>query len=159
MGFENFIQVNLAGLLKKMCKGHVIRVESHRNASADILILDSDETPKVAIAIKIVRLGKIRPNQGGVQMPKILEDIGKLKEFQFPEKALLCVVYQCGVRGIEKRWGDLGNKNGADYRESINNKINENANRSNDYPVPNVHKFGEMDGRVSLNGLVDLFVF
>lgn len=175
-GFENYVQVNLAGFLQSKFKRYTVRIESYKGLTADILIFDQNNEKKAALAIKVARLGRNDRNGGGINMPGITGkngDIVKLSGQRFPEKAFLCVVY-C-YRNSEKSWGDLvgGMKETKyDYRDEIICRI-EGVDECSDslrkkYPTPQVYTFGKRkciaewgddDGWFDLKGCVDSFVF
>lgn len=174
-GFENYIQINLAGFLQTKYKKYIVRIESHKDKTADILIFDQHEAIKAALAIKVVRLGRNDKNGGGINMPGITGergDINKLRDQRFPEKALLCIVYH--YRAAANNWGNLkgGLEADKDYRDAIMCAI-ENVSECTDslkkkYPAPQDNLFGnrkrneafkETEERFNLRGCVDTFVF
>ena len=120
VGFENFIQVNLAGALEAETKCDVM-IESDKGATADIIIRNpKDKRILAGIQIKIVRLGTFHGD--AVKINLINDDIKKLRENDFlkeSEKVFICIIYE--FKKHEKSWGELVGtaKNKLDYRDEL----------------------------------------
>jgi len=146
VGFENYIQINLAGLLKKELKEYNIYVESSTQGQADILVFRNQQMV-AAIEIKVVRLGqRDKKNNDGVKIKSIVKDINKLRKQKNIERLLICVVYKHSKR-LSNSWGRIGNDNGENYRNKI---LQELKIKEEGCPIPDVVKFCSNDGCIDI---------
>ena len=129
-GFENYIQVGLAGWLQERFPSKTILVQSDPllNVVADIIVKDSNDSRHIlaAFELKVVRLGG--KGGDGIRMGEILSDIGKLRVSSLAnaDKALVCVVYLYGKS--EFSWGFLNSAPmNVDQRKCVINEIKNNT--------------------------------
>jgi len=91
VGFENWVQIEMSGILKEYINGDRIAIEK----AHDICIYDNRNVPKVVIEIKIIKNSER-------DIPAIKRDIDKLKNFEpnnvAMERAFFCVLYKSNGR-------------------------------------------------------------
>jgi hypothetical protein len=130
VGFENYIQLGLAGWLQERFPSKTVLVESDSlaNVVADIIIKDSNTSRNIlaAFELKVIRLGV--KNGDGVRMGEILSDIGKLRVLNLAnaDKGLICAVYLYGK--TESSWDFLNSAPlSIDQRKIVLNEIRSNT--------------------------------
>lgn len=161
-GFENYIQVKLAGFLKQKFEQYVITIES----GADILVSTRDGQVVGALELKIGCLGgkdSIKFNRSKDKRG-ILDDIDKLlARHHGCDRILVCVVYQFAKKEYGYAWGPINKsqKLDNDYQQMVIDELDKLGDRTSGWrEKSHISSKSVQFGRGSKReGCVDIFVF